>query len=150
MTHVRKTDPREPDARALLEASQSLMRALFDPKDNHFLSLDALAAHDVAFFLADQDGQAVGCGALKYCDGYGEIKSMFVTEHARGSGAADALMARLEETARAQKQRALRLETGDTLIAAQRLYARHGFEMRGPFGAYEATERSVFMEKRLF
>jgi putative acetyltransferase len=43
----------------------------------------------------------------------------------------------------------LRLETGDDLYPAHRLYRRHGFVERGPFGDYAEGPHSVFMEKRL-
>jgi len=43
-----------------------------------------------------------------------------------------------------------RLETGDTLKAAHRLYEKHGFTFRGPFGEYPDLPESLFMEKRLF
>ena len=35
---VAPADPRHPEATALLQASHDLMRALFNPEDNHFLS----------------------------------------------------------------------------------------------------------------
>ena len=58
-------------------------------------------------------------------------------------------MAALERRARASGLPLLRLETGDDLHAAHRLYARHGFTETGPFGNYEEGPHSVFMEKRL-
>ncbi|MBE0414556.1 GNAT family N-acetyltransferase, partial [Yoonia sp.] len=88
-------------------------------------------------------------GALAVKDGYGEIKSMFVSETARGQGIADALLRQIEDQARADGLPLLRLETGDALHAAQRLYARHGFTPCGPFGDYPAAKTSVFMEKPL-
>lgn len=144
---IARGDPRE--ARALLEASHAMMMALFNPDSNHFLSLDALAAPDIAFFVARRDGRVVGCGALARRQGYGEIKSMFVDPAARGAGVAAALMARLEAEAAAQGLDLLRLETGNLLEAAHALYARCGFTVRGPFGDYPAHPQSVFMEKRL-
>ena len=71
------------EARALLEASHAMMLELFTPDSNHFLSLDALAAADIKFFVARIDGNIVGCGALAIRDGYGEIKSMFVDPYGR-------------------------------------------------------------------
>ena len=49
---IERGDPRTPEAKALLEASHALMQELFTPDANHFLSLDALAAPDIAFFVA--------------------------------------------------------------------------------------------------
>ena len=136
-------------ARALLEASHAMMLELFTPEANHFLSLDALAAPDISFFVARLGTRTVGCGALAIRDGYGEIKSMFVDPEARGTGVAAGLMGQLEAEAVAQGLETIRLETGTLLEAAQALYRRHGFTTCGPFGDYSAHPHSVFMEKRL-
>ena len=144
---IRREDPRE--ARALLEASHAMMLELFTPESNHFLSLEALAAPDITFFVARLDGNMVGCGALAIRDGYGEIKSMFVDPDTRRTGVAAGLMGRLEAEAMARGLEMLRLETGNLLHAAQALYLRNGFSECGPFGSYSAHPHSVFMEKRL-
>ena len=146
---IEREDPCTPEAKALLEASHALMQELFAPDANHFLSLDALAAPDIAFFVARLDGRAVGCGALAIRDGYGEIKSMFIDPDARRAGVAAGLIGRLEAEAMARGLEMLRLETGNLLHAARALYGRHGFTIRGPFGAYSEHPNSVFMEKRL-
>ena len=142
-------NPRDPAATALLRASHAMMEELFDPEDNHFLSIDALCTPDIRFFIAQNDGETIACAALALRDGYGELKSMFVAPAARGSGAADALMTRLEDEAKANNLPTLRLETGDLLHAAHKLYERHGFTYCGPFGDYKASKASVFMEKQL-
>lgn len=145
---VARADPRSPEGRALLAASHALMQSLYPPEDNHYLSVDELAAPHVAFWIA-RDPDPLGCVALAALDGYGEVKSMFVDPAARGRGAGAALLAALESEARAQGLPRLLLETGDTLDAAHRLYARQGFSVRGPFGAYREGPHSVFMEKPL-
>ena len=142
-------DPHVPEAKALLEASHAMMTELFTPDANHFLSLDALTAPDIAFFIARLDGRVAGCGALAARDGYGEVKSMFVDPGTRRTGVAAGLLVRLESEAKARGLAVLRLETGDLLHAARALYRRHGFTDRGPFGGYCAHPHSVFMEKRL-
>lgn len=142
-------NPTEPPASDLLDASQALMRRLFNPEENHFLSHAALAQPDVRFFVARDGAETLGTAALKICDGYGEVKSFFVTEAARGRGVGAALLRQIEDQARAEGLSELKLETADKLDAACRLYERHGFTRRGPFGAYEANGTSVFMEKTL-
>ncbi len=146
---IEREDPRTPEAKSLLEASYALMQELFTPDANHFLSLDALAAPDIVFFVARLDGRMVGCGALAIRDGYGEIKSMFVDPDTRRAGVAAGLIGRLEAEALARGLEMLRLETGNLLHAAVALYGRHGFTIRGPFGSYSEHPYSVFMEKRL-
>ena len=146
---TRQASPREPGATALLQASHAYLSSLYPPEHNHYLSIDALCTPDITFFVAELAGQATGCAAIKRFDGYGEIKSMFVAPEARGSGTGAALMQALEDHARAQGLPVLRLETGDDLYPAHRLYARHGFTLCGPFGDYAPGPHSVFMEKRL-
>ncbi len=146
---VEPGDPRDPQAASLLQASHALMQSLYPPEDNHYLSLDALTAPGIRFFTARHDGRVVGCAALALKDSYAEIKSMYVAETARGSGAADALMQRLEVEARAAGFAALKLETGNTLHAAHRLYARHGFAPCDRFGDYPGSPSSLFMAKPL-
>lgn len=149
MIIVEPGNPLSPPASDLLDASQALMRRLFNPEDNHFLSHDALARPDVRFFVARDGADTLGCAALKLRDGYGEVKSFYVTEAARGRGIGAALLRQVEDTARAEGLPWLRLETGDLLHAAHRLYARHGFVACGPFGDYVANASSIFMEKPL-
>ncbi|SFB07415.1 putative acetyltransferase [Poseidonocella pacifica] len=143
------SDPREPQASALLRSSHNLMESLFPPEDNHFLSIEALCRPDILFVTARQSGQVLGCGALMIREGYGELKSMFTTPPARGRGIAAAVLNRLEDEARKQGMSAIRLETGDLLHEAHRLYARHGFQLCEPFGDYEENPSSIFMEKWL-
>ncbi|MEQ3625551.1 MAG: GNAT family N-acetyltransferase [Celeribacter sp.] len=144
---LRDAAPTEAGARALLAASHALMQQMFPAESNHYLSVEALAGPDVRFFVVERDGQPLGCAALALRDGYGEVKSLFVAPEARGSGTGGLLMRALEEAARTARLPLIRLETGDTLDAARRLYARHGFVERGPFGDYAEDPRSVFMER---
>lgn len=146
---VRSADPRSEEAQAVLRASHAFMASLYRPEHNHALSVDELAQPHIDFWIASADAQPLGCVALARLDGYGEVKSMFVDPAARGMGVGTALMATLETCARAAMLPLLRLETGDDLHAAHRLYRRHGFTETGPFGAYEEGPHSVFMEKRL-
>jgi putative acetyltransferase len=82
---VRRADPRSPEARALLGASQALLASLYPPEDNFFLSVDELSQPHVDFWVAE-DGAPLGCVALARFDGYGEVKSLFVEPSARGRG----------------------------------------------------------------
>jgi putative acetyltransferase len=142
-------DPRAAGAAALLGRSHDLMCALFPPEENFHLDIDALCGPGIRFFVATRGGETLGTGALALRDGYGEVKAMFVDEAARGLGVGAALLHRIEAEARAQALPCLRLETGDTLPEALRLYSGHGFVRRGPFGDYPASASSVFMEKPL-
>ena len=142
-------DPRSAEGLALLNASHAFLLSLYPPEHSFALNPDQLAAPHISFFIADRDGEALGCAALANQGDYGEVKSMFVHPDARNTGTGAALMRTLEEEARAQGLTVIRLETGDDLYPAHRLYRRHGFTPCGPFGAYVEGPHSVFMEKRL-
>ena len=143
MLIVEEADPRAPGPRALLEASHALMQATFPPEENYFLDIDALCAPDVVFFAARDGDTTLGTGALALKDSYAEVKSMFTAPEARGKGVA------LEDTARARNIAMLRLETGDPLKSAVRLYERAGFTRCAIFGDYAPNSSSVYMEKPL-
>ena len=149
MIIVELADPRSPPVTALLEQSHALMQDLFPPEENSFLQIDQLCADNISFFAARLEQDIVGTAALAKKRDYGELKSMFVATHARGMGVADALLRQVEDSAREQNLPLLTLETGDLLHAAIRLYQRHGFAPRGPFGDYVENGSSVFMEKPL-
>ena len=101
------------------------------------------------FFVARADGVAVGCAALLRNGSEGELKRMFVAEHARGMGVGRTILRALEDAARADGVALLRLESGFRNAEALGLFRRDGFVDCGPFGAYRADPVSVFMEKRL-
>lgn len=142
------------ELRALIGELDSTLAAEYLPEQRHGLSLDALFAPHVRFFIAHLDGVAAGCGGVALFDSFAEVKRMYVRESARGLGVAQAVLARIEETARAHGRDVLRLETGDKQLAAMRMYERAGFTRCGVFGDYAALDAaalatSVFFEKRL-
>ena len=146
---VEPGNPREAKTTALLQASYALMQSLFPVEENHYLSIDALCSPDIHFFIAREGQDILGTGALAEHRDYGEIKAMFVSPRARGRGVGDAILRKLEDYAKLLGLPILRLETGASLDAAHRLYQRHGFQERGPFGEYNANATSHFMEKTL-
>ncbi|WP_375543157.1 GNAT family N-acetyltransferase [Aliiroseovarius crassostreae] len=142
-------DPHHPEATALLKASHALMEELFPPEDNFFLEIDDLCAPEISFFVAREGARILGTGAIADKGAYGEVKSMFVSPDARGKGVGEALLSQLEATARVKGHKAMKLETGNVLHAAHRLYERAGFTRCGPFGDYPDAASSIFMEKPL-
>ena len=149
MITVERTDPRDPGPAALLAAAQAYQAEIYPPENNFSLPTDALAAPDVCFFQAREGNQLLGVGAVKLATDYGEVKSMYTAPEGRGKGIAAAIMRALEDAARDEGKTYLRLETGDELAAAVRLYERFGFTRSGPFGDYAENGSSVFMEKAL-
>ena len=141
--------PRQAAVIRLLDALDAYQSALYPAESNHLLDVDALAASDVRFFVARLDGEAVGCGALRIDEGYGELKRMYVTPAARGHRIGRRILDRIEAEARAERLTCLRLETGIHQPEALGLFRRAGFVERDPFADYPLDPLSVYMEKAL-
>jgi putative acetyltransferase len=142
------------EVRSLIGALNAELSQGYEPHQQHGLSLDKLFQPNIAFFIARAGVEAVGCGGVAFDDGFAEVKRMYVRPAARGTGVAPAVLARLEQEARAKGYRHLMLETGDDLAAAHRLYERAGFRRCEAFGPYRTMrphqiERSWFFERLL-
>lgn len=142
------------DVRDLVTELEDELAQDYPPEQRHGLALEALFQPHIRFFVARQGGAAQGCGGVALLDGFAEVKRMYVRPAARGLGLADALMARLAQTALAQGRTLLRLETGNRALAAIGFYRRCGFVPCPPFAPYTQMPRhsiatSVFLEKRL-
>jgi len=142
-------NPLTDDGRRLIEGSEAALRAVYTPDECFTFTAEELDRPEVAFLVARRDAKAFGCVALVTCDGYAEVKRLYVPDSARGLGIARALMDDLETRARAAGLPLVRLETGPKLAAAVALYAARGYTERGPFGDYADHPASLFMEKRL-
>ena len=141
---------RQPEVIRLIEALDAYHVALYPAESNHLLSVEALDQPDIRFFVARVGTEAVGCGALRVSTaGYGEVKRMYVLPAARGRNLGRRMLERIEEQARAEGLKCLRLETGIHQREALGLYQSAGFIECGPFGEYVPDPLSVFMEKEL-
>jgi putative acetyltransferase len=143
-----------PEAAALIAELDGVLGAVYQPEQRHGLSIEQVFEPHVRFFVARLDGEAVGCGAVALFDGYAEVKRMYTRESVRGRGVGKALLAHIEQEARAANRRMLRLETGTLQAAAIRLYEQYGFRPCGAFGHYAALPphriaTSLFYEKPL-
>ncbi|WP_238579581.1 GNAT family N-acetyltransferase [Agreia bicolorata] len=110
------------------------------------------SASDVPVFVVAYDaaGRAVGCGGLRRLDdASAEIKRMFVTPYARGTGVSVAVLRALEARALERGWSTLRLETGTAQPDAMRFYEREGYSLIPNFGAYVGEAASLCYERRL-
>ncbi len=142
------------DVRALIGELDAFLAGAYAPEQQHGLTLDALFAPHVRFFVARVGDAAAGCAGVASFDGYAEVKRMYVREAMRGRGIAQALLARIEADVRSAGITVLRLETGVHQPAAIRMYERAGFRPCAVFGAYAtlppaAIATSLFYAKEL-
>ena len=139
---------------ALIAELDGVLGAVYEPEQRHGLSIEQVFGPRVRFFVARLDGEAVGCGAVALFEDYAEVKRMYTRESVRGRGVGKALLARIEQEARAANRPILRLETGTLQAAAIGLYEQCGFRSCGAFGPYAALPphriaKSLFYEKPL-
>jgi putative acetyltransferase len=107
----------------------------------------------VRFWTAtDDDGELLGCAALKTLDPtHAELKSMRTAAHRTRQGVASRLVQHVLDQARAAGFERISLETGseEFFAPARALYARHGFDFCEPFADYRPDPLSVFMTRTL-
>ncbi|NNU81354.1 GNAT family N-acetyltransferase [Halovulum dunhuangense] len=149
---VRRGRPDEPGAAALIAAHHAHAHA-HTPTDSVF-ALDAggLSAPEVDFFVIEDGGHILGMGALRRIGGReAEVKSMHVTETARGRGLARVMLRHLVAEARAMGIARLWLETGSmaAYAPARALYASEGFVPCARFGDYPEDPNSAYMTRTL-
>jgi GNAT superfamily N-acetyltransferase len=100
------------------------------------------------FLVGYAGDRAVCCGGIKTLEpGICELKRMYVVPEARGTGVSRALLAALEDRARALGFHTARLDTGPRQPAAQRLYESAGYAAIPNFNANPVA--TFFGEKRL-
>jgi putative acetyltransferase len=146
---IELANPRHPDVRELLFSGHTAMQGLFPAKRQIPISIEPLLADRVHVFVARAEGRAVGCCALFLSGAFAELKKLYVAPEARRQGAADQLVAHAGVFAKAAGFAELKLETGVTLSAAHRLYAKRGFTRCEAFGDHLPSSESQFMTKSL-
>ena len=147
---VGREAPDTPEVRAFLAAADERSRSLYPAEIRHGPSLSALVTADVRFFVARQDGRALGCGGYVLLGGSAaEMKRLFVDPASRGRGVGHALIRAIEQSATRESVNILYLETGVKSDEALRLYRRLGFETCEVFADYQPDPLSEFIMKFL-
>jgi len=145
--------PLQDDVRELVEHLNAHMLPLSPLEFQFKMTVEQMAEPDTTVFVArDEDGKAVGCGALKmHEDGTGELKRMFTRPEVRGKRVGSALVDAIVGLANAKNVSRLVLETGTGpgFAGAWRLYENSGFTRCGVVLDYPDSEYSAFFEKRL-
>lgn len=142
----------DPDVQRLTTDQQTEIRARYGGKEEPGRPPSA-ADVSVVLVARDDDGTALGCGALRELGGgAAEVKRMYVAPVARGRGVSRSVLAGLEAGARARGWAVLRLETGPLQPEAVGLYTGAGYRAIGAFGSYAGdpdAAGSLFFEKVL-
>lgn len=149
---IRIDDLQGPEIAALLRQHLRESALHSPPESVHALDLEALRGPTITVWTAWQDGELMGCGALKELSpDHGEIKSMRTASAHQRKGVASDLLRHILEEAKRRSYTRVSLETGSmaAFAPARALYARFGFQPCGPFGNYGEDPYSVFMTREL-
>jgi putative acetyltransferase len=122
------------------------------PESVHALDLEGLRRPEITFWTVWENGELLGCGALKELDSrHGEIKSMRTASRHLRKGVAKRMLKHILEKAGRRGYSRLSLETGsaEAFEPARSLYASFGFEYCEPFADYVEDPYSVFMTREL-
>lgn len=129
-----------PRIQKLLELHMRGMHENSPPESVHALDNLGLSAKNIKFWSIWQNGDPIGCGALKEISPkHGEIKSMRTHPRHLRQGVAELLLEHMLAFARGRGYVRLSLETGsgETFEPALNLYRKLGFKNGAPFGDYE-------------
>ncbi|MFF5055137.1 GNAT family N-acetyltransferase [Micromonospora sp. NPDC000663] len=88
---------------------------------------DDLAPPGGLLLIARHGGDPAGCAGLRWHCGWAELTRVFVRPAHRGTGGGAALLAAVEQRARAAGVDRIRLDTRHDLVEARALYVRHGY-----------------------
>ena len=122
------------------------------PESVHALDIEGLRKPEITFWTVWENGELLGCGALKELDSrHGEIKSMRTSAPHLRKGVATNILNHILEEARRRGYDRLSLETGsmEAFEPARQLYSSFGFTYCEPFADYVEDPYSVFMTRSL-
>ncbi len=146
--NIQIENPHAADITALLDEHLADMASLSPPESVHALDLSGLTDSSVTFWAVREQGELLGCGALKDLGRlHGEIKSMRTATAHRRRGVGAQLLTHIIAHARTNQYQRLSLETGSQpgFAPARTLYTRFGFDVCDPFAKYRPDPNSVFM-----
>jgi putative acetyltransferase len=150
--HIERDDLSRPEIAELLKEHLASMFVHSPPESVHALPIEGLRSPDITFWSVWENGELLGCGALKELDPqHGEIKSMRTASAHVRKGVARAVVRHIIAEAKRRGYRRLSLETGSMAAfePARQLYAACGFSYCEPFGDYANDPNSVFMTLEL-
>ena len=152
LMHIELDDLTRPEIAALLKEHLASMFVHTPRESVHALPIEGLRSPDITFWSVWENGELLGCGALKELEPqHGEIKSMRTASTHLRKGVARAVVRHIIAEAKRRGYRRLSLETGSMadFEPARQLYAICGFSYCEPFGDYVNDPNSVFMTMEL-
>jgi len=134
--HIELDDLSRPEIAELLKEHMAHMFLITPRESVHALPIEGLRSPDITFWSVWENGELLGCGALKELDPqHGEIKSMRTASVHLRKGVAHAVVYHIIAEAKRRGYRRLSLEAGSMAAfePARRLYLASGFSYCEPF-----------------
>ena len=141
-----------PEVNLLLKKHFIELRAASPKGSAHVLDIPGLQELSIKFWSLWEDGQLMGCGALKFLDkDHGEFKSIRVHDNFRGKGNGIKVINHLIDKAKKLKINRLSIETGagKFFAPARKLFDSCGFKPCKPFAHYKEDVNSLYLTKLL-
>ena len=149
---IREDDLSGAEVQELIRQHLSAMAEDSPPESVHALDVNGLRRQEVTFWSVWDQGELMGCGALKELDDrHGEIKSMRTAPAHLRKGVARRMLQYIVDEAVRRGYRRLSLETGsmESFAPARALYESFGFSYCEPFADYAEDPYSAYMTKEL-
>ena len=141
-----------PEVNLLLKKHFIELRAASPEGSAHVLDIPGLREPSIKFWSLWEDGQLMGCGALKFLDKeHGEFKSIRIEDKFRGKGNGIKVINYLIDEAKKLMIKKLSIETGagKFFTPARKLFENCGFKPCKPFAHYEEDVNSLYLTKLL-
>lgn len=146
---IAREDPCSDDAACLMdELSDCLKSITGDSGKNSFDIRDVCTERSIFAIARDEDGNAVGCGAIRPIDhDTAEVKRMYARTRAAGTGTK--ILSFLEHQAYEMGYSVLRLETRLVNERAVLFYEHNGYVRIENYGKYLNNSKVVCFERHL-
>ena len=149
MLDLKRTDSSNQNFQRLVQQLDADLK-IRDGEDHEFFAQFNKIDKINYVIVAYEEGEAVGCGAIKkYSDQIIEIKRMYVVPHRRSQGIASRILKELEFWAKELYFTKCILETGKKQPEAIGLYIKNNYITIPNFGQYEKVDNSICFEKTI-
>ncbi len=149
MLDLKRTDSSNQNFQRLVQQLDADLK-IRDGEDHEFFAQFNKIDKINYVIVAYEEGEAVGCGAIKkYSDEIIEIKRMYVVPHRRSQGIASRILKELEFWAKELYFTKCILETGKKQPEAIGLYIKNNYITIPNFGQYEKVDNSICFEKTI-
>lgn len=145
---IREISPLDKKVQQLISQLDKGNRELYPEGPNYLESAENMVKNStmMGIFLKED---LIAMGALKWFEGFAEVKRVYVVPEQRGKRLSVRVMDELEKLALENGIETLRLETGVRQPEAVSLYRKLGYFEIESFGDYRPDPMSLFFEKNL-